>query len=174
MKSPLLVAVAALCALTVGGCASSPTPTAAASLSGRDTCAALSGAQLARLKLASAGDPNTDSAPDSGCSFNAVDPNDPGLGLTYALGAHDDSADSATGTRVLTVGHHKAYETTVPDVDQCEVDIAVGKDLAMIVGTGTGTGTGTGSGSGTGAGGATTPECALAEQAAHMLEPALP
>lgn len=150
------VVVLALCALTVGGCASGPAPTTAA-LAGKNSCAALSAGQLAQLHLSATGDPNADAAPDSGCSFNAVNPTDPTLGITFALGAHDESAD---GTKVFTVGHHTAYETTVPDVDQCEVDVAVGKDLAMIVGTGNG--------------GPTTPECALAESAARMLEPALP
>jgi hypothetical protein len=149
------VAVSALCALTVGGCTSGHTPTAAA-LAGKNSCAALSASQLGKLRLSTTGDPNADAAPDSGCSFDAVDPTAPTLGITFALGAHD----SADGTKVFTVGHHTAYETTVPDVDQCEVDVAVGKDMAMIVGTGNG--------------GPTTPECALAESAARLLEPALP
>lgn len=151
------VAVLVLGALTVGGCSSS-SGAAPASLAGRNSCHALSTGQLGQLRLAGNGDPNTDAAPDSGCSFNADAPDAPGLGITYALGAHDDGA---AGTKVFTVGHHHAYETTVADVDQCEVDLAVGKDLAMIVGTGTGSG-------------GTAPECALAEHAATMLEPSLP
>jgi hypothetical protein len=124
-------------------------------LAGKNSCDVLSAAQLGQLRLAPNGDPNDDAAPDSACTFNGVNPADPTLGITFALGAHDDSAH---GTKVFTVGKHRAYETTVPDVDQCEVDLAVGPDLAMIVGTATS--------------GAV--PCSLAENAARMVEPALP
>jgi hypothetical protein len=157
------VAVLALCALAVGalsGCASASgatQPTPSPSLAGRNSCSALTVAQAHALGLGAGTADNADDGSDSDGSFDALDPTAPSLGITYARGAHDDSG---AGTRTFTVGRHRAYESTTPDSNQCEVDLAVGPDLAMIVGTGVSGGSG--------------PACTLVTKAATTIEATLP
>ncbi|HEX4702816.1 MAG TPA: DUF3558 family protein [Pseudonocardiaceae bacterium] len=155
---PVLFAVA-----SVAGCGagapppSAPAPTAAlatgTSLAGLNACGLLTPAQLIQLGQATKGQPE-----GTQCFYPAATPT--GTQLSVWLVTGTTVTGDGPGDRTLTIGRHRAVETAQSMTSQCDINLIVGRNVVVVIGTGVDLGIG--------------PACAVATDAARLVEAKLP
>jgi hypothetical protein len=125
----------------------------AGSLVGLRACALLSPAQLARL-----GQGAGQATGDTLCYFPSV--NGTGTELNVQLIAGATASGNGPGQRKLVIGRHRAVESAQSMTSQCDINLVVGRNVIVVIGTGTSAGIG--------------PACTVALDAARLIEAALP
>jgi hypothetical protein len=129
-----------------------PSALAVPSLAGLKPCALLTQAQLSQLGLTS-GQPDGQE-----CLFPPATSN--GTELSVQLYPNTTASGIGPNNRKLTIGRHQAVETTQSMTSQCDINLLVGDNVIVIVGTGVTLGVG--------------PACTVATKAARLIEATMP
>jgi hypothetical protein len=137
-----------------GGAEPGPPVSTFASVAGLDACALLGGTQSTGLGVATKGQ----ASGSSQCYYRSATANGPQLTITVT--EHASVTGTGPGVRTLTIGRHKAVESAQSMTSQCALDLLVGRDAIVLVGTGVTTGIGQ--------------ACSVAVGAARLIEPRLP
>lgn len=147
---PAVIAIAVGALLTA--CTTAPPSSTVPSLAGVRPCALLTQAQLSQLGLTS-GQPDGQE-----CLFPPATSN--GAELSVQLYPNTTVNGVGPNNRKLTIGRHQAVQTTQSMSSQCDINLLVGDNVIVIVGTGVSLGIG--------------PACMVATKAARLIEATMP
>jgi hypothetical protein len=147
---PVVVSVVAGCGASPPA---SPAPATGTSLAGLSACGLLTPAQLTQLGEAAHGQPEGNQ-----CFYPATTPTGTQLSVWLVTGTTVNG--DGPGNRKLTIGRHRAVETAQSMTSQCDINLIVGRNVVVVIGTGVDLGIG--------------PACAVATNAARLIEAKLP
>jgi hypothetical protein len=151
---PVVFAVVAGCgAGTPPPANPTPSPATGTSLAGLNACGLLTPGQLTQLGEATHGQPEGNQ-----CFYPATTPTGTQLSVWLVTGTTVNG--DGPGNRKLTIGRHRAVETAQSMTSQCDINLIVGRNVVVVIGTGVDLGIG--------------PACAVATGAARLVEAKLP